>query len=360
MIEQLQRSGAVVGMWIQHPFDVERYGRVLRDLGVPWMGSDEVWRWRLPSEAPRVLETLEQVLEAVAWDTVVVSFPDLAAATIPTIRRIRPAAAVVVDSPDLHFLREERGRLLGITAGDTGKEQELAVYRSSDGVVTASDVEAAVLDEEIPSVPALSFPVAAEEPKITDRGPGRNALFLGNFAHTPNLDGMMWWLDEIQPRVRDLLGEEFTVRVVGSGSEQHAGEWGRRTDVVGWVPDLADEFDATRVFVVPLRFGAGTKGKITVALAHGVPVVTTPIGAEGFGDPILGALRVCGTAEEFAAAVAELMSDDEAWAEARSGTVAAAWAAWERQQDLGVGLASWMERRRPLGLEAERRSGASR
>jgi glycosyltransferase involved in cell wall biosynthesis len=232
------------------------------------------------------------------------------------------------------------------------------IYLSSDGVVTASDVEAAVLDEEIPSIPALSFPVAAEEPRITERGPGRHALFLGNFAHAPNLDGMTWWLEEIQPGVRERLGEEFTVRVVGSGSEQHAGEWSDRTDVVGWVPDLTEEFDETRVFVVPLRFGAGTKGKITVAVAHGVPVITTPIGAEGFADPILGALRVCDTAADFADAVVELMSDDEAWKHMRARTVAAARDAWAGQGDLGVGLSSWVARRRPLALAEERRSGA--
>jgi glycosyltransferase involved in cell wall biosynthesis len=113
------------------------------------------------------------------------------------------------------------------------------------------------------------------------------------------------------------------------------------------------------VFVVPLRFGAGTKGKITVALAHGVPVVTTPIGAEGFADPILGALRVCATAEEFAEAVVELSTEDEAWEEARRLTISAAAEAWDRQRELGVGLASWLARRRPLGLEAERRSGAA-
>jgi glycosyltransferase involved in cell wall biosynthesis len=216
-----------------------------------------------------------------------------------------------------------------------------------------------VLDEELPSIPTLSYPVAAEEPAISERGPGRHALFLGNFAHAPNLDGMSWWLEEIQPKVRERLGESFTVRVVGSGSEQHAEDWAGRTHVVGWVPDLTEEFAETRVFVVPLRFGAGTKGKITVALAHGVPVVTTPIGAEGFGEPISDALRVCVTPEEFAETVVELMSDDAAWAEQRERTVAAAHRAWELQEDLGVGLAAWMARRRPLGLEAERKSGAA-
>ena len=57
-------------------------------------------------------------------------------------------------------------------------------------------------------------------------------------------------------------------------------------DLVGWVEDLTDEFGAARAFLAPLRYGAGTKGKITTALARGVPTVTTPIGAEGMAGNV--------------------------------------------------------------------------
>lgn len=358
MIEHLRAAGDVVAMWIQHPFDVDRYGTLLDEMGVLWMGGPEVRRWRLPGGTRRVLESLEDVLGSVPWDTVVVSFPDLAQAAIPVIRRIRPEAGVVIDSPDLHFLREERGSALGVAPGAIGKAAELQAYLMSDGVVTASDVETEVLAREIPSVLATAFPVAAEEPVITERGPGRFAMFLGNFAHAPNLDGITWWFDEIQPAVRAAIGEDFVVRVVGSGSDAFASRWEDRADVAGWIPDLAAEFAETRVFVVPLRFGAGTKGKITVALAHGVPIVTTPVGAEGFDETILGALRVADSAAEFAAIVAELMTDDAAWDEQRRITVEAARAAWERQRHQGASFAGWVRRRTPLDLDAERRSEA--
>ena len=68
--------------------------------------------------------------------------------------------------------------------------------------------------------------------------------------------------------------------------EQRLDAAGRRLDaegvvVHGWLPDLEPVLGRARVFLAPLRFGAGVKGKIGQALASGVPVVTTSVGAEG-------------------------------------------------------------------------------
>ena len=52
-------------------------------------------------------------------------------------------------------------------------------------------------------------------------------------------------------------------------------------DVTGWIEDLRPLLERARLMVAPLRYGAGMKGKVTQALATGLPVVTTPIGAEG-------------------------------------------------------------------------------
>jgi glycosyltransferase involved in cell wall biosynthesis len=83
--------------------------------------------------------------------------------------------------------------------------------------------------------------------------------------------------------------------------------------VLGYVPDVEPLFARGRVFVAPLRFGAGAKGKIGEALAHSVPVVTTGVGAEGMhlrdGEEVL----VADSAAEFAAAVVRLYGDAALW-----------------------------------------------
>jgi glycosyltransferase involved in cell wall biosynthesis len=81
----------------------------------------------------------------------------------------------------------------------------------------------------------------------------------------------------------------------------------------GWAPDLAAVFDRHRVSVVPLRYGAGFKGKLASSLAHGVPSVATPVGAEGTGLEGLAEVLVAKEAAGFAAAVAYAYSEEAVW-----------------------------------------------
>ena len=83
--------------------------------------------------------------------------------------------------------------------------------------------------------------------------------------------------------------------------------------VRGWVPDLDEVYQSARVVVAPLRFGAGVKGKLGESLSYGVPVVATPLAAEGMHlthgqDVVIGE-----TAEELADGIVTLLEDDKLW-----------------------------------------------
>jgi glycosyltransferase involved in cell wall biosynthesis len=87
-----------------------------------------------------------------------------------------------------------------------------------------------------------------------------------------------------------------------------------RVLVPGKLDDLDPLFSRARVFVAPLRFGAGVKGKIFTAMAHGVPVVTTPMGIEG-AQLVAGVdVLVAADSAEFARTVLQLYSDEALWA----------------------------------------------
>jgi glycosyltransferase involved in cell wall biosynthesis len=83
--------------------------------------------------------------------------------------------------------------------------------------------------------------------------------------------------------------------------------------VLGYVPELSPYLDNSRVFVAPLRFGAGMKGKVGQSLAHGLPVVATPVGAEGMQLEDGVHLLVAETPEVFAEQVLRLLRDDDLW-----------------------------------------------
>ena len=84
-------------------------------------------------------------------------------------------------------------------------------------------------------------------------------------------------------------------------------------DVAGWVEDLQPLLDGARLMVAPLRYGAGMKGKITQALAVGLPVVTTPIGAEGLESEDEDCMLIADDPQELAAHVVRAYRDNELW-----------------------------------------------
>src|SRR5207253_325568 len=108
-------------------------------------------------------------------------------------------------------------------------------------------------------------------------------LFIGNFNHSPNSDAVEFFIESVLPLIRRSL-PDVKFDVVGSNAPPHFQQYA--SDMVsfhGYVPDIAPLFGSRRVFVAPLRFGAGVKGKIGDALSYGLPVVTTDVGAEGMG-----------------------------------------------------------------------------
>ncbi|MBK6736536.1 MAG: glycosyltransferase [Haliea sp.] len=81
---------------------------------------------------------------------------------------------------------------------------------------------------------------------------------------------------------------DIKLNVVGSNTPDSVKALaGKHVIVHGYLSDdeLAERYRQTRMVAVPLRFGAGVKGKILEAMQHGVPLVTTAIGAEGFAEP---------------------------------------------------------------------------
>ena len=112
-------------------------------------------------------------------------------------------------------------------------------------------------------------------------------LFVGGFAHPPNADAVLWFAKEIYPEIRRKTGAPFYI--VGSKvtEEIKALEQPENGIIVkGFVSEeeLARLYSECRIVVVPLRYGAGVKGKVVEAIYNGAPIITTSVGAEGIPD----------------------------------------------------------------------------
>jgi polysaccharide biosynthesis protein PslH len=129
----------------------------------------------------------------------------------------------------------------------------------------------------------------------------RRLMWLGSFGYRPNRLGLGRFLDQGWPA---LERAGYTLTLIGSGlTDPVRAELARHPGlrVLGYVDDLRPELGAARAAVVPLWSGAGVKLKTLTLLAHGVPVFTTPTGAEGL--PATSAVRIADTPPGLAGAI---------------------------------------------------------
>ncbi|WP_245705844.1 glycosyltransferase [Bizionia paragorgiae] len=138
-------------------------------------------------------------------------------------------------------------------------------------------------------------------------------LFIGSFRHKPNQDAIRFLHDEIMPIVwKEIPG--LKVNIIGSYATDFVKALNTETfNIIGFVDDVKEYFNNSRLFIAPLRYGAGIKGKIGQSLEYSLPLVTTSIGAEGFDFMDKEEVMIANTAEEIADKIINLYTDKKLW-----------------------------------------------
>jgi glycosyltransferase involved in cell wall biosynthesis len=139
-------------------------------------------------------------------------------------------------------------------------------------------------------------------------------LFVGSFSHRPNRIGAKFLVDKVWPRVAQYTKSGQLV-LAGRGSRAFLRSLGTREpriEALDYVEDLAPLFRDCQLFVAPLTEGGGIKIKILEAMARGIPVVTTPIGAEGIVDSAEDALVIANPDATFAESMIQALRSPEA------------------------------------------------
>ncbi len=310
IVAALKSAGWVVKFWPQNRARND-YTPLLETMGV------EVLDGRLPIGFAAWIER-----HGAALDHVLTMRPTVATEFVSDLLR-HTAACLSFYGHDVHHLRMRRqAALLGDAAlareADEMARLERRLWGLFDIVLYPSQVEAALVRATVPGACARAIvPFSYDSFRARAAPPAEPVmLFVAGFAHPPNIDAASWLVREILPLVQTSVPQ---VRLVLAGSHPTAQVRALASEAVTVTgslthEELAAQYARARVAVVPLRVGAGVKGKVVEALQQGLPLVTTTIGAEGM--PGLEAVATVADAPtELAAALVALLCQDRGWAE---------------------------------------------
>jgi glycosyltransferase involved in cell wall biosynthesis len=307
ILDLLLESGFAVDFIGDREAESPDYAEVLRELGIRTLVGQSAALDHLAVQGHR-------------YSQVWISRPEVAEVYLASVRALAPQALVIYDTVDLHWVRFERGAAFAsdptelLERAHQYRRLELANARAADRVIAITADERARLLQEDPGLDVRVLPnVHPVVDKAAPPSARRDLFFIGGFQHEPNVDAMLYFAAEILPLVRAEL-PEVRLRIVGS----HMPESIRQLDspaieAVGYVAEVESCFAQARLFVAPLRHGAGMKGKIGQSLSQGLPVVTTAIGAEGMGLTHEREALIADDPRAFAAAVVRLYRDDALW-----------------------------------------------
>jgi O-antigen biosynthesis protein len=226
---------------------------------------------------------------------------------------------------DLHYLREQRHYLVEknpaiLREANRLKKVEFEIFDKCDIVLTPSYVEKRVLSSELPEKHIEVIPPYIDfENKDLQKYSNipfderEHLIFLGGFSHTPNLDSILWFINDIFPILIKML-PNVKLFVIGNDPPESLNKLASSNIVItGYVRDLATHFSKAKVFIAPLRYGAGVKGKIVTSMSYGVPVVTTSIGNEGIGLEDSEEIMIADEPNLFAQKIYELYTNKDIW-----------------------------------------------
>ncbi len=305
----LLQAGRIVKFWPDNGAYSEGYTEALQDTGI-----EVLYGFSRGSYESFMQENGADI------DGVLLSRPHISGKYIFAARR-HSTARLVYYGHDLHGARMRRQALSTGDAALAGAAEEaereerdiwrrvdVVLYPSAEEAAEAASLEPGILAHDVVPYAFTQFGAPRDPPA------GQKILFVAGFGHPPNEDAACWFVSDILPLVRDMVPDAVLFIVGSNPTERVRALAGSFVTVAANVSDaeLAEFYAQARVAVVPLRYGAGVKLKVVEALAQGLPLVTTQVGAQGCEGLEL-VIDVADERENFARAVVDLLTRDDLW-----------------------------------------------
>jgi polysaccharide biosynthesis protein PslH len=272
---------------------------------------------------PGLQGVLDRVLQGQRFDLVNLELPYLAHFRL---RQSPPGTSPPPLVLDAHDIAYDIVRQMARGDGSPGRrlyaelnwrklrQDESAAFRSVDGVSVCSAADQERVRKHAPLARTVVIPNAADvdfyKPRPADPpSDGRTVVFFGLLSTFPNIDGVLFFLRVIWPRIA-AERPQARCKIIGARPPASVAQLaGPRVEITGFVEDLRPHLAAAAALVVPLRLGSGTRLKIVEGMAMGRPIVSTTLGAQGIEAVPERDLLIADEPSEFASAVVRLLDD---------------------------------------------------
>ena len=281
--------------------------------------------------SPAMVQMVDSLLVAEDWDVVHLVGLEMASAMLPRhwTAFARGGPKIVLDAQNVeHRLQSQastvaRRKLSTWPAGAYSwlqsrklKEYEAAVCRFAGGLITVSPEDRRALQDLLPGKQVTVVPNGVDTQRYCPDGPRNKRphsrlLFTGTMDYRPNVDAAQWFARDVLPLI---IGAAPSARFTIAGRNPTPSVCalaGPHVEVTGTVDDDLPYFRNTSVFVLPMRFGGGSRLKLLQAMACGLPVVTTTAGAAGIPVQHGKHIWIADAPKDFAGAVCRLLRDRE-------------------------------------------------
>ena len=261
------------------------------------------------------------------YDVILVSRPHNMEKLAPIVER-NPEwffqTKIIYDAEAIFAARQSRKQELFGTSAESGIHEdllaeEIGLARAASAVLSVSEADAKAFREEgVRMVHVLGHALQVE-PTTEGFEDRSGLLFVGAVYEddSPNGDSVIWFAEEILPKIHAVLGNVQVTLVGINKSKRIRAMASERVRVLGTRKDLQRLYAINRVFIAPTRFSAGIPHKIHEAAAFGLPVVATSLLADQLDWTPGEELLVGNTADDFARRCVELYTDTVVWEKVR-------------------------------------------
>lgn len=218
----------------------------------------------------------------------------------------------VIDIHEVGFLKTAaQAQIQHITNAAIYKAKELLFYKEADLLIAISEEEKKELQKYFPDKKIFVIPTCTEvrNLKLKSFGQRKDICYFGFFKHQPNIDAVSYFTAHIFRKLQKKI-PELNFNVLGNGAGLFAGLH-NNIIIKEDIKDIAKELSNYKVFVCPLRYGAGLKKKVLDAMAAKTPIVSTSFGFEGIKNIQSRPLQI--NSGEFIEQIVKIYNDKNCW-----------------------------------------------